>query len=102
MQIVNVLSVKQNHSFTWPGGDTEMFDVAVTYETVSADGKHEVTVGYGERTKKRNQDTLYEWEGEGAELKIFTNIFHGVAEDGQAHPFFRHFFPSPARMVGKI
>ena len=57
MQIVDVLSAKQNHSFTWPGGDTEMFGVAVTYEAVSADGKHEVTVGYGERatygTKRR-------------------------------------------------
>lgn len=49
MQILDVLRVAQNCSFTWPGGDTEMFSVAMTYRAVSVEGNHEVTVGYGER-----------------------------------------------------
>ncbi|RZB35821.1 MAG: hypothetical protein SRB2_02746, partial [Desulfobacteraceae bacterium Eth-SRB2] len=53
----DISSIKNNHSFTWPGGDVENFDTAISYKVASADGEAEITIGYGYRvtygTKRR-------------------------------------------------
>ena len=47
MQTLNIINVYQNYSFQWPGGDTEKFEIAVTYEAISGVGRHKVTIGTG-------------------------------------------------------
>ncbi len=49
MKLLEVAKVTNNHSFQWPDSGTEQYDVAITYEAISNDGKHEVTIGYCER-----------------------------------------------------
>ena len=49
MQLLDVLNVSDNFSFQWPGGDTENYDVAISYNAVSSDGKHKITIGYSAR-----------------------------------------------------
>lgn len=46
MQIVNVLKVRNNHSFKWPGGYKENYDVAIDYDAISEKGKHIIRIGY--------------------------------------------------------
>ena len=49
MQLLDITKPASNHSFQWPGGDTEKYDAAIFYKSVSNDGEHEITIGYSVR-----------------------------------------------------
>ena len=49
MQLLNIIDSSMNFSFTWPGGDVEQYDIAITYKSISNDGKHKIRLGFGYR-----------------------------------------------------